>query len=554
MLWLVAASFLTLAIFLSPERVDPYLPAKAAGLIGFLHTGVQLTRLLLFAGTLLAVITEGLRQRVALGGDFKAGSSWARWDWLIAALITLAALAIRLPNAAESLWDDELNSQVRVVQRGLGVIFAFSADGNNHLANSLLMWLASMFSTEDWMLRLPSLLIGTLLPAGVYLSFQRIGLRGVALLAALFIVFHFRTVSYSNEARGYIGAIAFGAAASVAFSALCRSWKRRWAVVYIIAAVLASSFLIAGIFSIVAHSVIAGGLLIYRLRNAATVSRLQPGGEPAWHLPLWCFVMCCWALLLSLLVSALTLPQLADYSRNRAGLAHTITGLQSYLDTLPFLTGVEHHAAALILLAAALAGYWLQRCDWVTSAAMVGPALVQAAYFQLSGSLASPRLFVPFIFPILIGLSLFISHLWRRNSLLRRTLALIPVVLLLADSLPLYGRYYGTGNPKLRELAARLPPGETFLANAQADMNGYYFEGAPWQLEEPKAVEQISTMQPAPKFVLSGEDCRRANSQGIQNLGYRPILKLNDWTWGEHSKSQRRPCFILYERGAREPH
>jgi hypothetical protein len=546
--WSIAVCFLAAAVLLTPARVDPYLPDKASRLAPLILAGIQLVRVFLVSGALLALVTDALRRLWPPDADTVIGSAWEKRDALAAVVLIGLALCLRLPNATESFWWDELASQVRVVQRGLGVIFAFSADGNNHIANSVLMWVASRFGTEEWILRLPSLLIGTLMPAAIYLLFQRIGQRRVGLIAAALVAVHFRMVDFSNEARGYIGTAAFGAVASIAFAGLCTGWNRRWALLYVIAATAAAAFVITGAFLILAHVALAGGLLLYH-RTRARGDSFRGVGAREWRVPLWCGLAACWALLLALLISALTLPQVADYSRHRAASLHSPIGFRFYRDALPYLAGVEHDTTAALLLCLALVGYWRARRNWIMVAAIVGPVLVQIAYLHLTRSVASPRMFISAVFPALIGLSLWIESQWSRGTPLRRAAALLVATVLVADSSPVFARYYFVGNPKLHELSERLPSGDVFLADAQAGINVYYFPRASWDDTESGAVRRLAGMgSSAPRFVVWGQNCRRSISPGIEQLGYRRSARLEDWTYAEHAENQRRPCFTLYER------
>jgi hypothetical protein len=549
-LWSVAVGFFSVAVLLTPARVDPYLPEKATRLAPLIAAGIQLLRFLLVGGAVLALVTDGIRRLWPPEGDAEIGASWEAKDSVTAVVLTAVALCLRLPNAAESLWWDEIASQMRVVERGLGAVFAFSADGNNHIANSALMWVASKFGTEEWKLRLPSLLIGTLMPAAVYLLFQRIGHRRVGLIAAALITIHFRMVDFSNEARGYIGSAAFGAVASIAFARLCKGWNKRWASLYVITATAAASFVITGAYLILAHLMLASGLFVRRLTRARGDS---PWGlsPREWRAPLWCAIAACWALLCTLLISAPTLPQLADYSRYRAPSFHSPVGLAFYKNALPYLTGVEHYTPAALLFVVVLAGYWSARRNWVTLAAIAGPVLVQIAYFHVTRSVASPRVFISAVFPMVIGLSFFIDGQWSRSNVPRRAAGLLIAALLVADSASVFARYYSVGNPELRKLSERLPRGRVFLAGAQAESNVYYFPGASWEINESNVVRRLASMgSSAPRFVLWGQNCRRAIAPQIQDLGYRPSARLEDWTYAEHAANQRRPCFTLYEQSA----
>ena len=125
---------------------------------------------------------------------------------------------------------------------------------------------------------------------------------------------------------------------------------------------------------------------------------------------------------------------------------------------------------------------------------------------------------------------------------------LIVAVLIVADSVPVFARYYSVGNPGLRELARRIPSNEVFLANVQAGSNVYYFPKSEWEADKRLVVARLQAMPAAPTYVLWGDDCRRQIEPALAPLGYQKVSVLNDWTFAEYASNQRRPCFVLYER------
>lgn len=546
----LAVGFVAIAGLLSPARLAPYLPPQAARLNDLLIQGIQLARLLFAGGAALALVTAVIQKFWPAEDEGVIGNPPQARDYLVAGLLIVAALCLRVPHLSDSLWFDELGSQMRVVQRGLPVILAFSADGNNHIGNSIAMWVVSRFGTQEWLLRLPSLLIGIGLPAGVYLLLQRLATRNIALIAALLVVVQFRMVDFSAEARGYIGHMAFSALASVVFGVLSQKWSWRWAALYLVTATLSIWFVITGAYLVFGHALIAGGLLVYEwVRSKRTLAAYTQTREFSRYL--WCGTLCGWALFCGVILHALTLPQLMDYSRNWAPSFHSPLDLKFYTNALPYLAGVEHHAVAAAMVLAAVAGYCLAYRDWRAWAAIAGAPVFFVIAFQLSGNVASPRLFVSLIFPLLIGLSFLIDGLWRQKQLLARAAAVILAVLIVADSEPVFARYYRVGNPGLRELATRLPANDLFLANVQAGSNVYYFPKSEWEADKKQVVSHIQRMPSAPAYVLWGDDCRRESEPSLAALGYEKTTTLNDWTFGEYASNQRRPCFVLYERSHR---
>jgi hypothetical protein len=546
-LGLMAVGFVAIAVVLSPARLTPYLPPQAARLNELLIEGIQLARLLFLGGAALALVTAVLRRFWPVEDDAVMGAAPQARDYVVAGLLVATALCLRVPHMSDSFWFDELGSEMRVVERGLPVILAFSADVNNHVGNSIAMWVASRFGHQEWVLRLPALLIGVVLPAGVYLLLQRLTTRRAALIAAMLVVIQFRMVDFSAEARGYIGHIAFSALASVVFGVLSQKWSWRWAALYLATATLSIWFVITGAYLVFAHALIAGGLLVYEwVRSKRPLAAFTHSTE--FRRYLWCGTACGWALFSGLSLHVLTLPQLMDYSRNYAPSFHSPLDLKFYTNALPYLAGVEHHVVASALVLAAVAGYWVSHREWRAWAAIAGGPLFLVVAFQMSGNVASPRLFVSLIFPLLIGLSFFIDGLCRQKRLLACSAAVMVVLVIVADSEPVFARYYAVGNPGLRELADRIPSNEIFLANVQAGSNVYYFPKSEWEADKKKVVSRLQMMPSAPEYVLWGDDCRRESEPALAALGYQKTTTLNDWTFGEYASNQRRPCFFLYER------
>jgi hypothetical protein len=546
-LLLLTIGFVAIAVVLSPARLAPYFPPQAARLNDLLLEGLRLARLLFLGGAALAFVSAVVQRYWPAEDDSVIGAAPHTRDYVVAGLLVATALCLRVPHISDSFWFDELGSEMRVVQRGLPVILAFSADGNNHVGNSLAMWMASRFGTEEWVLRLPSLLIGIVLPAGMYLLLQRLTTRRVALIAAMLVVIQFRMVDFSAEARGYIGHIAFSALASVVFGVISQKWNWRWAALYLVTATLSIWFVITGAYLVFAHALLAAGLLVYEwVRTKQPLATFTRTTE--FRRYLWCGTVCGWALFCGLLLHVLTLPQLMEYSRNYAPSFHSPLDLKFYANALPYLAGVEHHTVAAVLLLAAVVGYCVSHRDWRAWAAIAGGPVFLVVAFQISGNVASPRLFVSLIFPLLIGLSFFIEGLWRQKRLVARAAAAIVAVLLVADSEPVFARYYSVGNPGLGELARQIPSNEVFLANVQAGSNVYYFPKSEWEADKRLVVSRLQAMPSPPTYVLWGDDCRRESEAALAPLGYQKVSVLNDWTFAEYASNQRRPCFVLYER------
>jgi hypothetical protein len=257
-------------------------------------------------------------------------------------------------------------------------------------------------------------------------------------------------------------------------------------------------------------------------------------------------LVCAWAMVLTLTLSAPTLPQLLDYARRRAAAAHVPTSLELYADTLVYVAGVEHLPLAAFLLLASLLGFWYARQHWFVWMCIAGPLVIQGAFVELADALVSPRLYISMLFPLVVGLALLIERTRTSAHQMTRVARFVIPLLMIGDSVPLFTRYYTVGSPDLRELAARISSSEVFLAHDQGDMNTYYFTQSESNTDAAEVLRILPTLQPSPRFVLSGRDCRRP-ARELETLGYHPRLTLADWTMAEHAETQRRPCFTLFE-------
>jgi mannosyltransferase len=147
------------------------------------------------------------------GSALTRGSALARWQLLSLAAITALAAFLRLWQAGESLWIDELHTSW-VVSGSLRDVLPRAALGNQSPLYFWGMWLlVQVTGQSEWTLRLPSLFAGIALPAAVFYLVGQIfnlpyGTRSVpttiaALAAALLIAIDPTCIFYSQEARPY---------------------------------------------------------------------------------------------------------------------------------------------------------------------------------------------------------------------------------------------------------------------------------------------------------------------------------------------------------------
>ncbi|MBI3829601.1 MAG: hypothetical protein HY291_08795 [Planctomycetes bacterium] len=132
--------------------------------------------------------------------DAEAGRPGARF-YAAAALLLLAALALRALAARRDFWCDELWSLAAALHaKSCGELFANHSD-NNHLLNSL--WMYALGDHTEWFAyRVPAILGGALSVAMAGLLGLRRS-RAEAVFSMLLMGGAYFTIHYASEARGY---------------------------------------------------------------------------------------------------------------------------------------------------------------------------------------------------------------------------------------------------------------------------------------------------------------------------------------------------------------
>ncbi|MBL8591247.1 MAG: glycosyltransferase family 39 protein [Devosia sp.] len=119
-------------------------------------------------------------------------------------VILVVAVLLRFPGLGEqSLWRDEAATWLQV-NGSLADVIARTATDNYPPLYNLLAWISvQLFGGAEWVLRLPSAVLGVLNVALLYGLGTRIGGRGVGLIAAALLTLSGYHVWYSQEARMY---------------------------------------------------------------------------------------------------------------------------------------------------------------------------------------------------------------------------------------------------------------------------------------------------------------------------------------------------------------
>ena len=470
--WFLAAALLAAgAALASPGLVRHRLPPGAEHYAAFVISGIAVARLCLVACAAFSVFTAFALKR--WGGLVQCEPApqptrlFLSGRALCAALFALAIL-LRLPTIGASFWMDEMNTVERIIDKGLPVVLAFSSEGNNHPMNTLLMYLCEKLLGEtEWVLRLPVLLLGALTPPAIFLCLRRLVPAGAALTAAALATVHFRCVEFSANARGYAGVILFSTIACCLFAEMWGAFRWKLAAAYIAAAAVTAAFVPTTLYVAGAHALLAAVALAAAWFRGETRARVARASV--------ILGACLWACLLGFSANSLTLPQLIDYSRNGAQLAHKYMGPELLTGIAYFMAGSSHLPVAfMVLLASAIGLFRFRALPWLLPRSC--PAGVVHGRSHRSRNACFPRMFVQFIFPCIAGFALFLYSEWRKNPAAPPCGGGGAFDGLPARLPPAVRTLLHRSNPGLKLLAQRLEGSTVMLVGDQADLNSYYFQ------------------------------------------------------------------------------
>src|SRR5262245_35983851 len=118
--------------------------------------------------------SRSLVPRLLPGNALTQGFASSRWELLCLALILGLAAFLRLWQAGESLWIDELHTSW-VVSGRFSEVMPRAAMGNQSPLYFWWMWLlVQLTGQSEWTLRLPSLVAGLVLPAAVFFLVRQV--------------------------------------------------------------------------------------------------------------------------------------------------------------------------------------------------------------------------------------------------------------------------------------------------------------------------------------------------------------------------------------------
>jgi hypothetical protein len=444
----------------------------------FALTGATLLRLCLAADA-AALLWVGFRRRVppspALisGADEVDSRPPGTGEKVAVAVLTAAALALRLHHADSDLWIDEIvNLELFRAMPPLHVLAAFSIANNHPLSTLLVKAMSALAGDREWALRLPAILFGAATVPALWAASRRaLGPIG-AVAAALLLAVSYHHVFFSQNARGYSAHLFFAVlAAALLPRAMRDGGAARWvaygaSLVAGVAVILHGFFVMAGhAVALAADAVVGGG--------GARASRLREGA--------WAVAVAAWT---GLHLLALAIP---DAVRSIGGVYHSramgyrlfsLEHVQELTRGLSAGAGAGGALAAHVFHALGAAGLVrAYRADRLAVGALLGPLVVMAAFVVAGGLNVTPRTFlIALPLGIVCGLAsvqaVADAVAARRPAEARaRTAAAIvglAVAVLAAASVSALPRYYAA--PKqdfrgaIRSVLAERRPGDRVLA------------------------------------------------------------------------------------------
>jgi 4-amino-4-deoxy-L-arabinose transferase-like glycosyltransferase len=344
---------------------------------GSLSWGPSLFRVLLAVHGLLLIVV-----RPAASGCRFAWPSKA--VWLPLAMLSVAALGLRIYRLDSCLWFDEVLTLLDFARPPFALIFTSFPNQNQHMLYSLLAHASlAALGESAWALRLPAVLFGIASLWALYGLGRRLAGHRAALAACALMGVSYHHIWFSQDARGYTGLL---------FAATLATWlyvealeRRRWGWW------LAYSFaLFVGLWvHMTAAFVAAAHVLVYAVMRARG-SRLET--DARW-MPLAAWTLCG---SLTLQVYALALPEFFRHALREVSLP------SEWLNPLwvageiwrGLAIGWAGSAVALAALALAGAGYLrILRRDWRAAVLMVLPAVLGGATMLLLAHNLWPRFF-----------------------------------------------------------------------------------------------------------------------------------------------------------------
>lgn len=477
---LLAAGCAVGALFISDGWIPPLDPIQER-FRGMLEAGILLTRWGLAAGAVLALLSMALWRRGEAIPQAARCEPCGRIVAGVGALILLIiAGALAAPRLDDAFWWDEINSLVRIVKRGPLTILTFSNDANNHVLNSLLMWLSlQAFGEHEAVLRMTPFLFCLAAVELFYWTLLRAGGFRIAFLGGLVAAIHPWLINHGVEVRGYAGSILFSWAAIVCFAHLIIHGSPLRTMSYIAFCVASFGCIATTIFVPIAHGAAALILFLAGFGSPSLASYRANAVNLVFA--------CLWVSVIAILFFGFPLPQTLSYARYGASREHLPLGWSLGREILTYLTGIDITVPAVMIAGVTVLGW----CSGLRKGAPQSLSLlilssllplgVVLLYLLMPSTRSSARFFCFFLLPVCGGLGIGIMALIRMRPLGFLAASIVLAVWLRASARE-HGQLLKYANPDLKALAVELHGKRTILTGAQADMNTYYFNQAiPYQ-------------------------------------------------------------------------
>jgi hypothetical protein len=125
-------------------------------------------------------------------------------DWLLLSVITALAGILRFRYLRQPMRYDEVTTLVSYASKPFYVMLSVYAAPNNHVLHTILVRCSYLlFGSQDWALRLPTLVAGICLVPATYAVTRTLYGQGAAALAAGLVGTSSTMIEYSTFARGY---------------------------------------------------------------------------------------------------------------------------------------------------------------------------------------------------------------------------------------------------------------------------------------------------------------------------------------------------------------
>ncbi|MBU0509512.1 glycosyltransferase family 39 protein, partial [bacterium] len=161
------------------------------------------------------------------------------FDWILLAIIALAAVLRIFRIASESLWFDESAVLVRIESSYWGLFTDWHSHRQGWLHPFLLKLWFGVFGSSETALRLPSSIFGVLCVWAIYVTGKKMFGRTAGLAAALFMAVSPFAIQHSQEARPYTLYLLGGILSIYSLVLLLERYSRGRAAFYVISTLVA---------------------------------------------------------------------------------------------------------------------------------------------------------------------------------------------------------------------------------------------------------------------------------------------------------------------------